>query len=150
MSVNKFLSTLLWLCNEAVSGLLTGWLGFITMTLLLILLLSVALSITRVKEVWKQSFFGVFSQFLFFPLIAAIGVIWWNDSGPAPPKNVPPAPIAEYLLLFFQLASLVIGGYFVYRMKRLRFLSISIFILNQWLLFHIGFVVGMAITSVWL
>ena len=100
------------------------------------------------KPIWKQTYFIVVLQFLFFPSVLAVAVLGRVDW-----QQVPfPGPNKWGLRLedLCDLGSLILGVYWVWRMKGLRWFALSLVILQLWLLGAVGFIAAMSLTGTWL
>ena len=127
--------------------------GFVIVTvpLLLNVLVSASWTTIRRREHWKSQYFVIFVPLLAFPAIAFIGAIAWRSGVPVPPLFRPePNVIAAWAVNILDIAAIVIGIVMIFKMKRLRWLSMSIFLFIQWMLQLIGFIVNMPIGGVWL
>jgi len=75
------------------------------------------------EEVWRASYWLVFTQLLFFPAIITVGVL-------LPAGGVMPTPApnmaGRWCLEALWYLSLALGCLWVYRMKRLRWFAISL------------------------
>lgn len=100
------------------------------------------------KPIWKQTYFIVVLQFLFFPATLALVVLGEVD------WQQPHFPGPNYWGLraedLFDLCSLTLGGYWVWRMKELRWFALSLVMLQIWLLVAAGLIAGMSLTGTWL
>jgi hypothetical protein len=85
--------------------------------------------------------------FLCFPATIAIAVVGYVD---------PPSPFAKPNTWGLQacnllaLIALVAGIYWTYRLKGLRWLAISVTLIQMWFLACANFIAGMALTGKWL
>ena len=100
------------------------------------------------KPILKKSCSIVVLQFLFFPATLALAVLgrvdWQQPHFPGP--NYWGLRVED----LFDLSSLILGGYWVWRMKGLRWFAVSLVILQLWLLEAAGFIAGMSLTGTWL
>lgn len=100
------------------------------------------------KPIWKQTYTIVILQFLFFPAVLAVAVLGRVD------WQQPHFPGPNYWGLraedLFDLGSLILGIYWVWRMKGLRWFALSLAILQLWLLAAAGFIAAMSLTGTWL
>jgi hypothetical protein len=100
------------------------------------------------RPIWKQTYSIVVLQFLFFPASLAVGVLGRVD------WTQPHFPGPNYWGLraedLFDLGSLILGSYWVWRMKGLRWFALSLTMLQLWLLAAAGFIAGMSLTGTWL
>jgi hypothetical protein len=96
---------------------------------------------------WRSSYWLIFTQLLFFPAIVAVGVLFPGVSGwPYPKEN----PMGKRLLDALFYLSLATSALWLYRMKGLRWLSVSLLALQQVILVGAGFIAGMSISGDWL
>jgi hypothetical protein len=96
---------------------------------------------------WRSSYWLIFTQLLFFPAIVAVGVLFPAVSlRPYPKEN----PTGHWLLDGLFYLSLATSAFWLYRMKGLRWLSLSLLALQQVILFGAGFIVGMSVSGDWL
>jgi hypothetical protein len=89
----------------------------------------------------------VFTQLFFFPVAIAVGTAFSGDlsrGGPGSNK------FGEHLLDLLTVLSLVMGCFWIYCMKGLRWLSASLVILQETLLVGGFFIAGMAVTGCWI
>ena len=100
------------------------------------------------KPIWKQTYSIVVLQFMFFPAalaVAVLGRVDWTQN---------PFPGPNYWGLraedIFDLGSLILSVYWVWRMKGLRWFALSLAMLQLWLLAAAGFIAGMSLTGTWL
>jgi hypothetical protein len=100
------------------------------------------------KPAWRQTSSIVVVQFLFFPAslaVAVLGLVDWQQ---------PHFPGPNYWGLraedLFDLGSLSLGVYWVWKMKGLRWFASSVVLLQLWLLAGAGFIAGMSLTGTWL
>ena len=100
------------------------------------------------KPIWKQTYAIVALQFLFFPAVLTIAVLgrvdWQQPHFPGPNYW---GLRAEDLIDF---GSLILGSYWVWRMKGLRWFALSVVIFQLWLLAAAGFIAAMSLTGTWL
>jgi hypothetical protein len=100
------------------------------------------------KPIWRQTYFIVVLQFLFFPAVLAVAVLGRVD------WQKPHFPGPNYWGLraedFCDLGSLILSVYWVSRMKGLRWFALSLAILQLWLLAAAGFIAAMSLTGTWL
>jgi hypothetical protein len=100
------------------------------------------------KPIWKQTYTIVILQFLFFPAVLTVAVVGQVD------WQQPHFPGPNYWGLraedLFDLGSLILGVYWVRRMKGLRWFALSLAILQLWLLAVASFIASMSLTGTWL
>jgi hypothetical protein len=121
---------------------------YVTVVLVLSLIASAIRQRPFNKPIWKQTYTIVILQFLFFPAVltvAVLGRIDWQQ---------PHFPGPNYWGLraedLFDLGSLILGVYWVWRMKGLRWFALSLTILQLWLLAAAGFIAAMSLSGTWL
>jgi hypothetical protein len=96
---------------------------------------------------WRFSYWLMFTQLLFFPLIVAVGALFPAISGwPHPKAN----PIGNHLLDILFFLSLATCAFWVYRMKGLRWLSASLLAVQEVALLGAGFIAGMSVGGDWI
>jgi hypothetical protein len=99
------------------------------------------------RQLWRPSYWLIFTQLLFFPASVLVGVLFPAVSGPPYPKeNV----MGKRLLDGVFYLSLATSAFWLWRMKGLRWLSASLLVLQQVILFGAGFVAGMSVSGDWL
>jgi len=103
----------------------------------------------RVRDArWKKEYWLAIVSLFFVPAVIAIGVVGWVD-----PSTVP-RPQPNTLLIWANnglfAISLLLGIYWIYRMKGLRWLAVAFTLLQLWIIFFAGFIAGMALTGDWL
>jgi hypothetical protein len=123
--------------------------------LIIVLLATVSLAIAYWKQrpfqnpLWKNSYWFVLTQLLFFPVVISIGVLYPAD-GPSYLRSTAHHSLANNACDFLSWLSLALSGFWVYRMKGLRWFAASLVTLLEMILFGAFFVAGMAITGDWL
>jgi hypothetical protein len=85
-----------------------------------------------------------FVLFVGCPLSIAIAVLF-----PAPSPSSP-NHVGAFLLNALDLLALLLGVYFVYRAKGLRWFTAAIVVTALWLLLAAGFVAGMSVSGDWI
>ena len=126
-------------------------------TLLPVLLMSVACVLSVVfafirqqpfrSGLWRSSHWLVFTQLLFFPALITVGVLFpavnsWHN----PKENAMGRRLLDGLLYL----SLATGGFWLWRMRGLRWLSASLLLLQEVVLLTAGFIAGMSVSGDWL
>ncbi len=100
------------------------------------------------RERWQRQYWFAFLSFLFIPITIIVGEVGWID----PSMSSRPTP--NTLLLWTNnglfIASVILGIFWVYRMKGLRWFALAFALIQLWMLFWAGFVAGMALTGDWL
>jgi hypothetical protein len=99
------------------------------------------------REVWRASYWLVFTQLLFFPAMITVGVLL--PAGGVMPKPVPNM-IGRWCLEALSYLSLALGCLWVYRMKRLRWFAVSLIAVQEILILCAGFMAGMSVSGDWL
>ncbi|HKF51948.1 MAG TPA: hypothetical protein VKB26_06525 [Candidatus Acidoferrales bacterium] len=99
-------------------------------------------------ERWKKSYWLVFANFLFIPVMLAIGVIWALD--PSSVQRGKPNFFAAWTPDGLLIVSLILGIYWIYRMKGLRWFGASITLVALWMLYWAGCITTMALSGYWL
>jgi hypothetical protein len=100
------------------------------------------------RKRWQPEFSKMYVQFLLLPLLLVIGALAdrFPEWAAFDVRN-----FATYaVLIAFLVASLTIGGYFVHRMKGLRWFATSAFLLQIWMLHGVAAIAGMAISGDWI
>ena len=97
---------------------------------------------------WKKEYWFVFINLLFVPVVIAIGVLGRID--PSPVSRPQPNTVLVWANNGFFGISLLLGIYWVYRMKGLRWFAVALMMLQLWIIFFAGFIAGMALTGDWL
>ncbi len=98
---------------------------------------------------WKNYYWLVLTQLVFYPAIIAIGTLYGvssNPTRPLPKLN----PFADLSLDVLFGVSLVSGIFWVCRMKGLRWFAFCMVLLQQLLVFGALFIASMSITGDWL
>jgi hypothetical protein len=91
----------------------------------------------------------VLTQLLFYPLAIAIGAAFQANIHP-PSEPMQPSRLGEHLLEVLTIASLIAGAFWVYYMKGLRWLAVSLVILQEAVIWGAFFVAGMSVRGDWL
>jgi len=98
---------------------------------------------------WQLSYWFVFTQLLFFPLVIAVGTGFQGElRGPNHTNHT--NSLGAHLLDALFVASLITACFWVYRMKGLRWLAIGLVVLQEALLFGAFFIAGMAVSGDWI
>ncbi len=98
---------------------------------------------------WKHHYWLVLTQFMFYPAVVTVGVLYrvsTNPTLPLPKAN----PVADWTIDVLFFLSLALSFFWVYRMKGFRWFAFCIVGLQQLLLCGAMFVAGMSITGDWL
>jgi hypothetical protein len=97
---------------------------------------------------WRPSYWLIFTQLLFFPAMVAVGVLFPAVSSVRPhlKENV----MGHRLLDGLFYLSLATSAFWVWRMRGVRWLAVSLLLLQQVILSGAGFVTGMSVRGDWL
>ena len=95
---------------------------------------------------WKGSYWFVFTQILFYPAVLAVATLGANPMPVTHEANMLASACADIL----SWASLAFAGFWIWRMKGLRWLAVSLVMLQEALLFGPFLVAAMAISGRWL
>lgn len=99
------------------------------------------------SRLWRTSYWLIFTQLLFFPAIVAVGVLFPPLNGwPQPKEN----PVGRRLLDTLFYLSFTMSGFWLWRMKGLRWLSASLLVLQEVTLLAAGFIAGMSVSGDWI
>ena len=129
----------------------TWWFLCISIVLFLNLAIASAWTMSRRSVYWEHRYWVVFLPLLAYPAIAFAGAIAWNTGVPVPPLDRPaPNAIAEWCVLILNIVSVGFGIILIFKMRHLRWFSVSVFLFIQWVLTGINFMVAMPIGGVWL
>lgn len=98
------------------------------------------------SPLWKSSYWLAFTQLLYFPLFIFIGILF-----PASSRSyLHPELIATRACDLIGLLSIASAGFWIYRMKGLRWFALSLVAVIQPILMGALFVAGMSVTGDWL
>ena len=111
------------------------------------LLAALAFSRKGLQNSWKRSHWLVFTNLLLFPAVVAAGAIFSAEPHAQAPKI---SRFGEWALDAILLLTVLVGTYCVYVMRGLRWLALSILLVEECLLFGAMFIAGMAISGDWL
>jgi hypothetical protein len=120
-----------------------GWAGLIVACGLLVLFLWQK---PHRKGLWKQSYWLVFTQLLFYPAIIAVGVYLQQQ----PPYYLPQPKIAATGTLIIKglvYTSLALSLFWVFKMKGLRWYAFCFLAFLQFLLYGAWFVAECSMTG---
>jgi hypothetical protein len=99
------------------------------------------------SELWRGHYWLVLTQLLFFPAIIGVGVLYPSASTwPNPQPNA----VGNLWLDVLFWGSLLMGAFWIYRMKGLRWFAAGLVGLQQVVLAGAGFIAGMSVTGQWL
>jgi len=109
--------------------------------------LTVCLACTRQKIMarWRSSYWLIFSQLLFFPIVVAVGMLFRAETG-----AVRPNVFGVRCLYAIIALSLALGCFWIYRLKGLCWLAVSLVVLQEALLSGTLFIAGMSVTGDWI
>jgi len=102
---------------------------------------------SNIRTHWRASYWFVFTQLLFYPLIIAVGAAFQAHTAARPFR---PNPLGEYLLDALTVTSVLTACFWVWRMRELRWLAGSLVVLQEAILFGAMFIAGMSVTGDWL
>ena len=102
-----------------------------------------------IKSRWCTSYWFVFSQLLFFPLVIAVGALF-PATGASPFDHPKSNPLGYYCLYALTLLSLGMAFFWVYRMKGLRWLASSLMVLEEVVIYGALFIASMSVSGDWL
>jgi hypothetical protein len=91
---------------------------------------------------------GLAAQSVFFPCLITLAIFGAAETHPM--LRYTPFPQAIALDSFLRYSSLLVGVYWIYRMRGIRKLAISLVLIFQWILLGADFIAGMAITGDWI
>ena len=140
--------TFLWLASQGLEFPFVAPFGWVTMVLVANLLAALFVAKSRLRQKWQPSYWMLFLQLLCIPIMCAIGTVYWTS--PIPFPRATPNKTGEWLVDASLGIFLFIGAYYAWRMKHLRWLSISISLFLEWFALGFAFVAGMAVTGQWL
>jgi hypothetical protein len=104
---------------------------------------------SHVHANWRRSYWLVLTQLLFYPLAIAIGCAFQAKIHP-PTEPLNPNRHGEHLLDALTITSLVTAAFWVYYMKGLRWLAVSLVILQETVIWGALFVAGMSVSGDWI
>lgn len=137
-----------WLFRPSLEGLYAWPMLLVTVALVANLAVALIHRWPFDRERWQRQYWLVFLSLLFIPITIAVGEAGWID------PSVSPRPTPSTLLLWTNnglfIASVVLGIFWVYRMKGLRWFALAVALIQLWMLFWAGFIAGMALTGDWL
>jgi hypothetical protein len=99
------------------------------------------------RGTWRCHYWFLLTQLLFFPVTVCVG--YWFAVEPLAHISQPVSVASRVIDILFY-ASLILGCFWVYRMKNLRWFAASFCLLQQVCLFGAAMVAGMAVTGDWL
>jgi hypothetical protein len=102
-----------------------------------------------IRASWRRSYWLVWTQLLFYPLAVAVGAAFQAKIHP-PTEPLNPNRLGEHLLDALTIASLVTAAFWVCYMKGLRWLAVSLVILQETVICGALFVAGMSVSGDWI
>ncbi|HST79646.1 MAG TPA: hypothetical protein VLN58_14260 [Verrucomicrobiae bacterium] len=136
----------LWLCEQAAEFIVFPPF-LICSAVLSIIVAALCIGFRPIKNgLWKGSYWLVFTQMLFYPAVLAVATLGASPM-PRPPE---PNKLASACTDILSWASLALAGFWIWRMKGLRWLAVSLVVLQQVLLYGPFLTAEMAITGRWL
>jgi hypothetical protein len=137
-----------WLFRQSLEGLHVWPLLLVTLAVVANLVAALVYRWPFHGERWKRQYWLAFLSLLFIPITIAIGEVGWID------PSMSPRPTPSALLVWTNnglfIASVVLGIFWIYRMKGLRWFALAFALTQLWMLFWAGFIAGMALTGDWL
>jgi hypothetical protein len=121
---------------------------YVTLAIFASLVISVLVQRPHMNPIWKKYYSIPIVQFLCFPAaiaVAAVGYVDWQ-----PPNYHGPNTWGLRTEDLLGVISLCLGIYWIWKMKGLRWLAISVTLLQLWILAGANFIAGMALTGQWL
>ena len=97
---------------------------------------------------WKRAYSLILGNLLFIPITVAIGVLGAIDPGQV--ARPEPNTLAVWASNCLFVAFFVLGVYWIYRMKELRWFASAVLLLQLWLLLGAGLIAGMSMSGDWL
>lgn len=96
---------------------------------------------------WRREYWLIFLNLLFVPATIAIA-----DVGSVNPNPMPhhPNTLGIWVCNGIFAACALLGIFWVYRMKGLRWFALAVVLLQLWMLIGAGFIAGMSLTGDWL
>jgi hypothetical protein len=137
-----------WLFRQTFEFVHVGRLLSLTLVLAANLLVALIHDRPFHAERWKREYWLVFLSLFFIPATIAIGTVGWID--PALVPRPEPSALLVWTNNGLFIVSILLGIFWVYRMKGLRWFALAFALVQLWILFFAGFVAGMAITGDWL
>jgi len=120
---------------------------WVTLVLAVNLVAALAVRWPFQNERWQQEYWLAFASLVFIPATIAIGDIGWIDS------TIKPRPSPSAMLLWINngmlIACILLGIFWVYRMKRLRWFALALMMAQVWLLVWASLAAGVALTGNW-
>lgn len=124
--------------------------GFAVASLLLALGLATSLVLEKPFSGgrWKHYYWLVLTQFLFYPAMIAVGVLFAVSANPAlrPPK---PNSVPGHTIDVLFYLPIALAAFWVYRMKKIRWCAFCFLAFEQLLLFGAALVAGFSVTGDW-
>jgi hypothetical protein len=135
-----------WLCEQATEFVVFP--PFLVCSVVLsIIIAGLCVGLRPIKtRRWKGWYWLVFTQLLFYPAVLAVAALGANTGPPFHQPNKVASVCADIL----SWTSVALAGFWVWRMKGLRWLAVSLVVLQEVLLFGPFLVAEMAISGRWL
>jgi hypothetical protein len=136
----------IWLCGQAADFIL---LPPVLICSFLVCLIIAGLCVVQrpVKTgLWKRSYWYAFTQLLLYPGVLVVAALGANTQ----PLQSAPNTVASFSAGFLSWISLALAAFWVWHMKGLRWLAVSLMILQELMLVGPFLVADMAISGRWL
>jgi hypothetical protein len=149
VNATNFWPSFKWLLMQALSIVYLPVLDWI------LLLLGIGLIVSAVRQKlfqsgrWKWYYSLILTQSLFVGAVISVGVLYAvtrNPTQPLPKVN----PVADWTINICFFLSLVLGSFWVYRMKGIRWFAFCLVALQELFLLSAMFIAGISITGDWL
>jgi hypothetical protein len=135
-----------WLCEQAAEFVVFPPV-LICSAVLGIIIAGLCVGLRPIRTgLWKGSYWFVFTQLLFYPAVLSVAALGANPLPPTHEPNMLASACADIL----SWVSLALAGFWVWHMKGLRWLAVSLVVLQELLLFGPFLVAEMAISGRWL
>jgi hypothetical protein len=138
-----------WLFRQSLEGLYVWPLCLVTLALVGNLVGALIYSRPFGRERWQRQYWLIFLSLIFIPITIAIGGIGGIDPSFLAPRPKPSAPLVWTNNGLF-VASVLLGIFWVYRMRGLRWFASAFALIQLWMLPWAGLIAGMALTGDWL
>lgn len=103
---------------------------------------------SKIRSNWQSSYWLIFTQLLFYPLVIAVGVALRADlSLPIRPDQ---HRLQEHILYAIVIISLVTGCFWIYYSKGVRSLAAGLVMVQEVMLMGALFIAGMSVTGDWI
>jgi hypothetical protein len=121
---------------------------FVTLVLAANLILALVHKWPFNRDRWKKEYWFAFVSLLFVPITIAVGDVGAVD--PSPMSHAQPSELLVWTNNGMFIGSSVLGIFWIYRMKGLRWFALAIQLIQLWILLGAGFIAGMALSGDWL